>query len=77
MGRNNSNGLSCTMVSDNQDAGNIIQTCNCGIDDGDLLSWPKLMKKLLIIPIVIAVIILLMHLFQFGYYFWIEDFGDQ
>ncbi len=37
--RNNSKGLSCTMKTDNQQSGNIIQTCNCGIDSGNLLSW--------------------------------------
>ncbi len=37
--RNNTKGLSCTMKTDNQEVGNIIQTCNCGVDDGDFLSW--------------------------------------
>ena len=31
---------SCTIVQDNNYAsGDITQTCNCGLDDGDLLSW--------------------------------------
>ncbi len=35
--RNITKGLSYTMKTDNQEAGNIIQTCNCGVDDGDFL----------------------------------------
>lgn len=37
--RNNSERQSCTLVKDNVEVGTAEQTCNCGIDTGDFLSW--------------------------------------
>jgi len=37
--RNNSKGQSCTFMESNLTGGNTSQHCNCGINNGDLLSW--------------------------------------
>ncbi len=37
--RNNTERQSCSFVSSNQLSGDLTQTCNCGLSDGDLLSW--------------------------------------
>lgn len=39
MTRNNSQSENCTNVMDNVSSGDLIQTCNCGIETNDLLSW--------------------------------------
>ena len=37
--RNHTAGQSCTQIGSNMNVGSMTQTCNCGLNDGDLISW--------------------------------------